>query len=410
MTAPRRARKKGGSAALFSSVGASWYHGLVMPFVRASASFAAVVATALFAFPAAAAPSATEQAVAYVVCGQRQGSGALVSLADGGYVLTVGHVAMDPVTRAIAESCRVGFPTDESLQPKLFYQATVVHAVFETRSDRDIAVLKLGSKISNGPGSLPQPLKTNEFAVPGDALTAHGFPGGLTTMKSAAGKVLSYSRGTLLSDAPISQGYSGGPVVDAAGRLIAIAERVSYEIDEKTGEQRVLDYEFGDIVAIIAWLDTFGPRAHDAYLTHADTPRFDDAPYVIREEAPGCSHIVRTQTISTVYCLLGGPYRLVFPNEATYFSWYPDYAGIQYITDQNVAEYQLIGNVTMKAGSLVKIQTDPRVYLVTDSLGTLRWITTEGLARALFGDGWATKVRDVPDAFFTDHRIGEPIE
>ena len=383
--------------------------------VRRYLSFGPVLAAASFVFlaypAAAAAPSPIESAVAYVVCESKQGSGVLTSLADGGYVLTVGHVAMDPVTRVIADECRVGFATDESLQPKLFYRASVVHAIFDVKTDRDIAVLKIGQKISAAPGSLPSaPLKSNEFAAPGDALYVYGYPGGLTTMKTVSGKILGFSRGTLVADAPITQGYSGGPAVDAAGNLVGVAERVSYEIDEKTGQQIVLDYEFSDISSVIGWLDSFAPKEHDKFLVHADPARFDGAPYVIRQEAPGCSHIVRTQTSPTLYCLLGGPHRLVFPNEATYSSWYPDYAGVQFISAQNLTEYQLVGNVSMRAGSLVKIQTDPRVYLVTDSLGTLRWIKTEERARTLFGEAWAAMVRDVPDVFFVDYRIGEPIE
>jgi hypothetical protein len=119
---------------------------------------------------------------------------------------------------------------------------------------------------------------------------------------------------------------------------------------------------------------------------------------------------VRTQDSPTLYCLLSGPYRLVFPNETTFFSWYPDFGGVVYVTSKNLAEYRLVGNVTMRAGSLVKIRTDPKVYVVTDSLGTLRWVQTEDRARALFGDSWATKVSDVPDVFFADYSVGEPVQ
>lgn len=360
---------------------------------------------------ALAAPSAAELGTAYVLCEDRQGTGTLTSLADGGYVLTVGHVALDPETKTPADECRVGFVIDDSLKPKAFYAAEIVHATFEQRADRDMALLKIGPRLGSGPGELPVlPVRTSEFAAVGDPIVVRGYPGGMTTMQNATGTIIGYSRGTMQADAPISQGYSGGPAFDSQGNLIGMSERVTFQIDEATGQQTIIDYEFADILAVIAWLDESGASGHDAYLTHADHGRYHGAPYVIRSEEPGCAHLVRTAESPTVYCLLGGPQRIVFPNEATYRSWFADYSEVKYITTENLSEYRLIGNVTMKAGSLVKIQTDPRTYLVNDSIGTLRWIQTEERARALFGDGWATLVRDVPDAFFTDYRVGEPIE
>lgn len=372
---------------------------------------AVVLASLAFAFAptALAAPSAPELATVYVVCDDRQGSGVYTGVADGGYVLTVGHVAVDVDTMVAAEDCRVGFVTDDTRKPKAFHSATITRHIFDRRTDRDIAVLNVGPRLSPGNGSLPAPAPTSEFANVGDAVIVRGYPGGATTMQSSTGTITGYDRGTMQATAAITQGNSGGPAFDANGNLIGIAERVTYEIDEATGQKTVIDYEFEDILSVIGWLDSFGPAEHDKYLTHAEVARYHGAPYVLRDEGPGCAHVVRTIATPTVYCLLSGPYRLVFPNEATYQSWYADYSVIELITPENLTEYQLIGNVTMKAGSLVKIQTDPRTYLVTDSLGTLRWIPTEERAKGLFGDAWATLIRDVPDAFFTDYRVGEPI-
>lgn len=380
-------------------------------FVRASvlaAAFFGCLSAASAASAAAVGP--VTQATAEVVCDARLGTGALTGLADGGYVLTVGHVPIDPDTLEPAKQCRVGFVTDATLRPSVFYEAAIVHAIFDVKTDRDMGVLRIGKKIGSAAAPLPsEPLKTDEFASPGDAITAYGFPNG-GSLKTADGKILGYSRGTLLADAPITSGYSGGPVVDAAGNVVGVAERVTYEIDPATGQQKVIDYEFSDIQAVIGWLDGYGVREHDKYLTHADPVRYDGAPYVIRDEAPGCAHVARTKESPTLYCLLDGPYRLVFPDEKTFFSWYPDFSGAVYASAQDLSGYRLVGNVTMKAGSLVKIATDPKVYVVTDSIGTLRWVQTEDRARELFGEAWASKVRDVPVEFFGDYRIGEPVQ
>ncbi len=373
-------------------------------------SGAALAAGFVVAGSVSAAPNAIQGAVAKIICDTRLGTGALTSLNDGGYVVTVGHVAMNPNNQELASQCVVGFATGDSLVPDTYFHATVEHAIFDERVSRDFAVLKLGTKIS-GKGSLPSaPIKTNEFATVGDHLTVYGFPEGGEDMKTSDGSIKNFRRGSIGSDAVITQGYSGGPAVDAGGNVVGIADRVNYTDDDKTGERKIIDYELGDVMNLIAWMDTFGSRLHDRYLTHADAARFDGAHLAYRQEDSGCGYVVSAPTSSSLYCLLNGPYRLVFPNEATYFSWYPDFKNVELITPTNASEYRLIGNVTMRAGSLVKIQTDPKVYVVTDSIGTIRWVPTEDLARTVFGDNWAKRVHDVPVEFFLNYHIADPLQ
>jgi hypothetical protein len=101
--------------------------------------------------------------------------------------------------------------------------------------------------------------------------------------------------------------------------------------------------------------------------------------------------------------------RYVFPNEKVYFSWFKDFRGVKRVGDKSLATVPIGGNVTYKPGvKLVKIQTDPRVYAVANGK-ILRWITSEALARELYGADWAADIYDVPDAFFADYEIGRPI-
>ena len=101
--------------------------------------------------------------------------------------------------------------------------------------------------------------------------------------------------------------------------------------------------------------------------------------------------------------------RYVFPNEKTYFSWYNDFSAVKTISDAELASIAIGGNVTIRPGTkLVKIQTDPKVYAVT-KCGTLHWIESETIAKNLYGDAWATRVVDVPDAFFVNYSIGSSV-
>lgn len=98
--------------------------------------------------------------------------------------------------------------------------------------------------------------------------------------------------------------------------------------------------------------------------------------------------------------------RLSFPNEKTYFTWYTDFSNITKITDAELAAIQLAGNVTYRPGSrMIKVQSDPRVYVVDDG-GTLRWVQTEQIATSLYGSDWAKKIDDLSDAFFSDYQTG----
>lgn len=101
--------------------------------------------------------------------------------------------------------------------------------------------------------------------------------------------------------------------------------------------------------------------------------------------------------------------RYVFPNSATYFTWYGDFSGVVTVSDAELASIPIGGNVTYRPGvRLVKITTDPKVYAV-DADGELRWVASEAVARALYGDDWNTQVDDIPDAFFTNYRLGRDI-
>ncbi|MBU2566888.1 hypothetical protein KKG46_05020 [Patescibacteria group bacterium] len=110
-----------------------------------------------------------------------------------------------------------------------------------------------------------------------------------------------------------------------------------------------------------------------------------------------------------VYFYANDGKRYVFPNEKTYFSWFNDFSSVVTITDAELAAIMIGGNVTVRPGTkLVKITTDPKTYAVT-KCGTLHWIESEAIAKALYGDAWATRVIDVPDSFFVNYTIGSSV-
>lgn len=120
------------------------------------------------------------------------------------------------------------------------------------------------------------------------------------------------------------------------------------------------------------------------------------------------SPLIKGSTEAVYYYGADGK-RYAFPDRNTYFSWYTDFTGVRKISDADLAAIQLGGIVNYRPGSLIKIASVPDVFVVTHN-GVLRWIKTEETAKMLYGENWATLVRDVPDSFFFSYKMGEVIE
>lgn len=126
--------------------------------------------------------------------------------------------------------------------------------------------------------------------------------------------------------------------------------------------------------------------------------------------SPAAGSLIRGDSFPSVFYLGADGLRYVFPNEKTYFTWYSGFTNVKNIGDEALGKIQMGGNVTYKPGTrLVKINTDPRTYAVEEG-GVLRWVETEEIAAALYGGDWNTKVDDIPDAFFANYTLGQPID
>jgi len=131
----------------------------------------------------------------------------------------------------------------------------------------------------------------------------------------------------------------------------------------------------------------------------------------LKASAAGCTSgaLIKGSLSAVYYCGSDGK-RYVFPNEKTYFTWYTDFSAVMTISDADLANIMIGGNVTYRPGvKLVKIQSDPKVYAVSHG-GVLHWVTTEALAVCLYGADWNTNdTHDIPDVFFTNYSISSPI-
>lgn len=114
---------------------------------------------------------------------------------------------------------------------------------------------------------------------------------------------------------------------------------------------------------------------------------------------------IKSAASAAVYWYLNDK-RNVFSDFTSYDSWFPDFKGVIIIPADQMSSIGLGKNVPVRAGTyLIKIQSDPRVYLI-EPPGRLRWLPTEAQALALYGSGWSKRVRDVDVSQFVNYTMG----
>jgi S1-C subfamily serine protease len=205
---------------------------------------------------AASAPAVVTVTVGSVATGGRLGSGFIVD--RRGRVLTNAHVVAD------AKTAHVRF--DDGTET----DARVLGADEST----DLAVLQPARTPA---GVAPLPLGRSEGLEVGDAVIAIGNPFGLertatTGIVSALKRIITAPNGfeiqnTIQTDAAINEGNSGGPLLDAAGRVIGINSQIASEGGGNNGVgfavpidtiRPVADSIIADGTAEHAWLGMTG--------------------------------------------------------------------------------------------------------------------------------------------------------
>ncbi len=120
--------------------------------------------------------------------------------------------------------------------------------------------------------------------------------------------------------------------------------------------------------------------------------------------------LIKGETLGTVYYYGSDGMRYSFPNEKTFFSWYENFDGVVTMSDDDLADIALGGNIVYRSGTRwVKITSDNKTYAVSAD-GSLHWIESEEVAVGLAGDNWNTFIDDVPDVLFSiDYTIGDSL-
>jgi hypothetical protein len=118
--------------------------------------------------------------------------------------------------------------------------------------------------------------------------------------------------------------------------------------------------------------------------------------------------IFKVEGHSAVYMLDDNLNRLYFPHADVFKSWFNDYSEVVEISETCVDAYPAPLDppfgVNYRPGSrLVKVKISPSVYAIEPG-NKLRKIDSEAVARQLYGDNWASLVRDISDAFWPNFK------
>ncbi len=120
---------------------------------------------------------------------------------------------------------------------------------------------------------------------------------------------------------------------------------------------------------------------------------------------------IKGTSFSAVYALHEGE-RHPFLNETIFFTYESSFAEVMEISDDALAEYPMGSPAAPNAGSLVKIQSSPKVYAVSGTIDApvLHWIPSEEIARNEYGAAWASQVIDLPPTMWSIFSFGDDIE
>lgn len=104
--------------------------------------------------------------------------------------------------------------------------------------------------------------------------------------------------------------------------------------------------------------------------------------------------------------------RRPFYNEATVLTYVDSYDEVEWVTDATMITLEIGQVILPQPGvALVKFAPDPKVYAVTDDHDefTLRWISSESLAVAMYGADWKDYLLEMSPTAYPHFTLGEDV-
>ncbi len=133
-------------------------------------------------------------------------------------------------------------------------------------------------------------------------------------------------------------------------------------------------------------------------------------PFFLPQPSLAAANLIKGPNSSAVYYVDENNIRHIFPNEKTFESWLGNnFSSVVTVSEEYLGTLPLGKNVTIKPGKyLVKVPSIPKVYAVEPG-GTLRHLESATIAEKIYGFDWFKKIIDLPEVFFGDYAVGEPM-
>lgn len=110
--------------------------------------------------------------------------------------------------------------------------------------------------------------------------------------------------------------------------------------------------------------------------------------------------LVMVDGSNAVYHIDANGVRHAFTHLSVYRSWFgDDFSKVVRVSSSTIASLPLGDPVTYRPGTMIKIPSVNRVYLIVGNR-QMRHIDNETVAKAIFGDDWNKMIYDVSEAFF----------
>ncbi len=119
--------------------------------------------------------------------------------------------------------------------------------------------------------------------------------------------------------------------------------------------------------------------------------------------------VLTSMGLESIYYVAPTMQRYVFPNQATFQTWYPVPAMTVKNVDRKALEaIPLAGSVTYRPGMrMIKFATDPQYYVV--SKGGVLHAATPSILKKLYGTDWMKRVDPLEEYYRADYTISTAI-
>lgn len=168
---------------------------------------------------------------------------------------------------------------------------------------------------------------------------------------------------------------------------------------------RILAEDFGPVADLLLWSAESGGFPEERLI---DFTQFDELCESSQVPHPHPGDVFQSP-ISALYYFGRDFMRHVFPTEDVFKSWFPEGVNILSFPTYKLFDIPLGENVTLKPGSLARIDEEPCLFVV-DLAGQLRPLSTRVLSNLFYGVNVIQRViYEIGVAFFTDYVFGPEV-